>query len=48
MSCYQTMPLRIEEDLGQFIKEAKEPSVEIHQKSEEKKKKKMEIKKMKK
>ena len=36
MSCYQTMPLEIEEDLGQFIKEAKEPSVEIHQKSEEK------------
>ena len=36
MSYYQTMPFRIEEDMGQFIKETKEPFVEIHQKSEEK------------
>ena len=27
------MPFRIEEDMRQFIKEAKEPFVEIHQKS---------------
>ena len=36
MSCYQTMLFKIEEDMGQFIKEAKEPCVEIHQKLEEK------------
>ena len=36
MSCYQTMPFRIEEDMGQFIKEANEPFVKTHKKSEEK------------
>ena len=30
------MPFRIEEDMGQFIKEANEPFVKTHQKSEEK------------
>ena len=38
MSCYQTVPFRMEEDIRQFIKEAREPFIEINQKSEEKNK----------